>query len=441
MSDILSVLIGEHSLWDGKGWIKAQDLRGTAQWISQQCSPKTAVISALKNQGHFCALLTAAVVSDIYLIFTSNPQVSNLRNCYGRVDLITDDHKETNQFGYDRLLIVDKFQKPIYDPLGSIPEPTQPLFTAYTSGSTGTSKAFPKTWATIIAESDIINQNLQLGEHASHLISTVPPCHMFGFSYGLFGPLRWGMSLDTRRPVFPKDLAATIASSPGPAWVVTTPSHLTAYVRSQISFEGLAGFVCSAAQLPLALAQEVKKRFGKPIIETYGCTEAGAIAWRNPTADEPWQCYQGIDLIVDGKASVQAQHLPPNGHVLDDEIELLDNGYFRIIGRSSEQVKIAGKRACLSDLNQRLCSLPGVVDGTFHRLDTSFTSRGDHLIAFVVSIEPDRETLIRGLRSLMDPVFLPKPLILVPQLPRTESGKLTKADLDAMLHFHNTQKK
>jgi acyl-coenzyme A synthetase/AMP-(fatty) acid ligase len=33
----------------------------------------------------------------------------------------------------------------------------------------------------------------------------------------------------------------------------------------------------------------------------------------------------------------------------------------------------------------------------------------------------------------MDPVFLPRPLLLVPSLPRTAAGKLPRATLDAAL--------
>jgi acyl-coenzyme A synthetase/AMP-(fatty) acid ligase len=52
------------------------------------------------------------------------------------------------------------------------------------------------------------------------------------------------------------------------------------------------------------------------------------------------------------------------------------------------------------------------------------------LIAFVVAPGKAAEHILSTLRTVIDPVFLPRPLHLVPRLPRNETGKLTR---DALL--------
>ena len=93
---------------------------------------------------------------------------------------------------------------------------------------------------------------------------------------------------------------------------------------------------------------------------------------------------------------------------------------------------VAGKRASLGDLNQRLLRIPGVVDGVIFQPEQS---RGlvRRLAAIVVAPGLTTEQLREALAPAMDPVFLPRPLLLVPSLPRTAAGKLPRATLDAAL--------
>jgi acyl-coenzyme A synthetase/AMP-(fatty) acid ligase len=51
------------------------------------------------------------------------------------------------------------------------------------------------------------------------------------------------------------------------------------------------------------------------------------------------------------------------------------------------------------------------------------------LIAFVVAPGKAAEHILSALRSVIDPLFLPRPLHLVPVLPRNETGKITREAL------------
>ena len=73
--------------------------------------------------------------------------------------------------------------------------------------------------------------------------------------------------------------------------------------------------------------------------------------------------------------------------------------------------------------------LLGVNDGAFFLPDTGVDGREARLTAFVVAPGMSREQLLEILRNKIDAVFLPRPLYIVPSLPRNDTGKLPRNNL------------
>jgi acyl-coenzyme A synthetase/AMP-(fatty) acid ligase len=82
-------------------------------------------------------------------------------------------------------------------------------------------------------------------------------------------------------------------------------------------------------------------------------------------------------------------------------------------------------------LNQKLLEIEGVKDGVFFLPDEG-PELVTRLIACVVAPGKTVEEIQLALRRRIDPVFLPRPLLLVPQLPRNGTGKLPR---EALLLF------
>jgi acyl-coenzyme A synthetase/AMP-(fatty) acid ligase len=57
-------------------------------------------------------------------------------------------------------------------------------------------------------------------------------------------------------------------------------------------------------------------------------------------------------------------------------------------------------------------------------------------MAFVVAPGRARSQILAALRARLDPVFLPRPLVLVDALPRNATGKLPRAELRALARGH-----
>lgn len=305
---------------------------------------------------------------------------------------------------------------------------------AFTSGSTAAPKPVRKYWGALVREAQAGGRCLGLGAHGGRggIVATVPPHHMYGFIASVMLPLQLGYPVYAGLPFFPEDVRLALEASPGPGVLVTTPAQLRACVLERPRLPALRFILSSAAPLPRALAEEAEGLFRAPVLEYYGSTETGAIACRRQTESEVWRTFDGVRVApLEGGFRVEADYFP-EPVILSDLIEALSPREFRLLGRDTDIVKIAGKRASLMHLNQQLQELDGVVDGAFLLLESS-DGREPRLTAFAVAPGKTREDLLAALRVRVDEVFLPRPLRLVERLPRTVTGKLPRAGLLALL--------
>jgi acyl-coenzyme A synthetase/AMP-(fatty) acid ligase len=103
---------------------------------------------------------------------------------------------------------------------------------------------------------------------------------------------------------------------------------------------------------------------------------------------------------------------------------------FLLHGRTADLVNVAGKRSSFGYLNAQLNAIPGVIDGAFFLREEMTGSTGvTRLGAVVVAPGLTVAALTEQLRQLIDPVFLPRPLLIVEQLPRNATGKLPQQAL------------
>jgi len=313
-------------------------------------------------------------------------------------------------------------------------DPEAVVAIGYTSGSTGVPKSNPKRWdkfAVSSAHNDALLRGLTGLPY--NVVATVPPQHMYGLEFSVLLPLFAEAAVHSARPFFPFDVICALAEVPAPRVLVTTPVHLRALVEHAQPLPPLAAIVSATAPMPKELARAAEDLFAAPVQEVFGSTETCVIAHRRTAGEELWQLYPGVALHPqpDG-AQVEAPQLSAPV-VLADLIELVGNDRFRLCGRNSDLLEIAGKRASLGDLTRRLLSIPGVHDGAVFQLDKA-DRRGVHRIA-ALAVAPGLSVaqILDALRAGVDPVFLPRPLKLVDALPRSETGKLPRAALLQML--------
>ncbi|RZA36615.1 MAG: acyl-CoA synthetase [Lysobacteraceae bacterium] len=306
----------------------------------------------------------------------------------------------------------------------------------FTSGSTGAPKPNPKTWAAFRAST---GQNLAALQDLWHphdmanVVATVPPQHMYGMELSVLLPLLGPAGLHAGRPFFPQDVARVLAQTPEPRLLATTPVHLRALVESGVVLPPLCGIVSATAPLSQELAAAAEARFGCEVREVFGSTETCVFARRRTALETAWTPLPGVEVHPrpDGTV-IHAAHLPA-AVALADLMEMEPDGRFHLRGRQADLLEIAGKRASLGDLTRRLLAIPGVEDGVMLQLDTCDVRGVARIAALVVAPALEEAAILAALRESIDPVFLPRPLKRVARLPRSETGKLPRAELLKLL--------
>jgi acyl-coenzyme A synthetase/AMP-(fatty) acid ligase len=301
----------------------------------------------------------------------------------------------------------------------------------FTSGSTGTPVPYRKTWGLLARCVQNGAPRLGLLDGRSHsLVGTVPGQHMYGFESTVLLALLSGNALSAERPFYPADVAAAVQRLPRPRVLVTTPIHLRTLLTSAVEFPAVDLVMSATAPLSRELAREVEETYRTPLLEIYGSTETGQIAMRRTAETQAWRLWPGVHLSVsNGQVFAQGGHIEQLTPMCD-VIEITGEDEFLLHGRTADLVNVAGKRSSFGYLNAQLNGIPGVIDGAFFLREEATGSTGvARLAAVVVAPGMSVAALTEQLRQLIDPVFLPRPLLIVEQLPRNATGKLPQQAL------------
>lgn len=312
---------------------------------------------------------------------------------------------------------------------------------AFTSGTTGAPRAHAKSWKQLMGSTRLNAARIREGLEPRYagarpwIVATVPAQHMYGTELSVLLPLAGDMAVHCGRPLFPAEVAAALGEVPVPRVLVTTPVHLRALAESHQRFPEVGLVVSATAPLERALADAVERGLETTLLEMFGSTETAVIATRRTAQEEHWRLYPGVTLTP-GSASTAADapwFAQPT--TLQDVIELVAPDRFVVRGRNVDMIEVAGKRASLSDLTRRILAIPGVRDAV------AFQTEGDagrvrRVAALVVAPHLTVEQLVAELRHSIDPAFMPRPLVLVPALPRNELGKLSREALLSLAAPH-----
>src|SRR4029079_12742793 len=111
--------------------------------------------------------------------------------------------------------------------------------------------------------------------------------------------------------IYPADVRDALTEATGERVLVTTPVHLRALLAEEKSLPTLRLIVCATAPLPTEMAAEAEARYGAPVHEVYGFTEAGMVATRRTTEGGVRHALRGVELREEHSAVwVSGGHVP-----------------------------------------------------------------------------------------------------------------------------------
>jgi amino acid adenylation domain-containing protein len=341
----------------------------------------------------------------------------------------------------------------------------------YTSGSTGDPKGVMLTHRNMLTAASSISTYLENVED-DVILGVLPLAFDYGL-YQLIMAFRVGARLVLERSfTFPAEvLKAVVAEGvtgfPGVPTIFAILAELKS--RSSFDFSKVRYVTNTAAALPVKHILVLKDIFpGAKIFSMYGLTECKRCTYL-PPADidrkpnsvgvaipntELWIVDEegkkvGPDvvgqLVIRGatvmrgyweKPDATAQKLKP-GPLPDEKVlytgdlcRLDDEGYLYFVGRMDDIIKSRGEKVAPKEVENALMNIPGVKEAAVIGVPDEIL--GQAVKAFVVleqGMTFDDKALKRECQARLENFMVPKHIELVPELPKTTTGKIKKTGL------------
>jgi acyl-coenzyme A synthetase/AMP-(fatty) acid ligase len=246
-------------------------------------------------------------------------------------------------------------------------DPRAAIIDLYTSGSTGEHKRVHKTLAQFEAEVAVLESLWGEKLGASAVVATAPHPHIYGLLFRLFWPLASGRGFDAVTCSHPGMLEERLAFF-GEAALISSPAQL-ARLPELLSLAELdpkpVAIFSSGGPLSANAARVLTDGLGEAPIEIFGSTETGGVAWRQQSGEDgdlwtPFPCHT-VSRSALGALTLCSPFLADlTPWEMDDGIEFVPDGRFRLLGRLDRVVKIEEKRLSLPEMEARLAAHPWV---------------------------------------------------------------------------------
>src|SRR5437667_4873775 len=281
----------------------------------------------------------------------------------------------------------------------------------------------------------------------------IPISHSYGFSNLLTPLIARGVSLVLSQDRTPRavveDLAKTNATVfPG------TPIFYQAFCEMENvpPLPKLRLCISAGAPLPVATAKKFRERFALPIHSFYGASECGGICYDREAKNEV-EGFVGapmkdvdLEMIDPNAQSSQARVRSAavgDGYFPDADEEKLGNGIFvpddllarhgsgfKIVGRVSDVINVAGKKVNPAEIEERLLHFPCVRQAVAFGRPAGAGLRNEEVAACVVANVDLRENeLMEFCRTALSAWQVPKRIFIVESIPTNERGKISRREL------------
>jgi long-chain acyl-CoA synthetase len=341
----------------------------------------------------------------------------------------------------------------------------------YTSGTTGNPKGVMMTHQSMVFATASIARYLRLSED-DRLINVLP----MAFDYGLYQLLMCvylGASLVLEKSfvytaaVFKKMLDHQVTVFPGVPTIYA--AMIAQHAKKPLVFPSVLRVTNTAADLPVNFSTALKEMFPSALIfRMYGLTECKRVCYLEPELidkkpNSVGKAIPGTEVYL---LSPQGKPVPANemgilyirgSHVMrgywkqpelsakmlvpgpfPGEYALCSQDWFKMdadgdlyfIGRSDDIIKTRGEKVSPVEVENALYGLLGIKEAAV--LGEPDLLLGQSIHAFVSLVAgaslSEREIMAHCTRSLEN-FMVPKKITILPELPKTSTGKITKKDL------------
>jgi long-chain acyl-CoA synthetase len=325
-----------------------------------------------------------------------------------------------------------------------------PTLFKLTSGTTAGPRIIRFRSEQLLADCDQICETMGI-EDVDVNFGAIPISHSYGFSNLLTPLIARGVPLVLSHDRTPRALLVDITRTKATVFP-GTPAFYQALAEiddAPVLFP-LRLCVSAGAPLPVSVARKFRQKFGLSIHSFYGASECGGICYDRDASNEidgfVGQPMKHVDLaMIDRDAQVSQIRVRSaavgDGYFPEENREKLGNGVFvpddlltktadgfRIVGRVSDVINVAGKKVHPAEVEAQLRHFAGVREAVAFGRES--TLRNEEVAACVVTHGDVTESaLLEFCREHLSPWQVPRRIFILEELPVNERGKISRREL------------
>ncbi len=337
-----------------------------------------------------------------------------------------------------------------------------PTLLKLTSGTTAAPRAIRFGSQQLLADCNQICDSMGISD-ADLNFGVIPISHSYGFSNLLMPLIVRGVPMVVSRDRTPRAVLADLARTNATVFP-GTPIFYQAFcdMHDVPALRQLRLCISAGAPLSGTVAKKFFEKFKLLIHSFYGASECGGICYdRDGTAFEDGvvgEPLKNVDVEIIDPAAPSSQirvrsagvgdgYFPEpdeqklaNGIFVPDDLLARTERGFKIVGRISDVINIAGKKVNPGEVEARIIGFPGIKQAVvFGRPAAAGALRNEEVAACVVADADLRENnLLELCRKTLSPWQVPKRIFIVDAIPTNERGKISRRDLARQFSANQT---
>jgi acyl-CoA synthetase (AMP-forming)/AMP-acid ligase II len=319
-----------------------------------------------------------------------------------------------------------------------------------TSGTTAAPRAIRFRSEQLLADCNQICDTMGIGGDDLSF-AVIPLSHSYGFSNVVTPLLVRGVPMVLSRDRMPRAMLDDLAMT-GATVFHGMPVFYQAFceMENPPALPKLRLCISAGAPLPLEVARKFRERFGQSIHSFYGSSECGGICYdreaRIEEAGFVGPAMEGVKIEwlepqatasrirIQSAAAGDGYFPEPDedklggGYFSPDDLLSRTHGGFRIVGRVSDVINVAGKKVNPAEVEAELMRFAGVRGAVVFGRESIL--RNEEVAACVAASAEVREAdVVEFCRQRLSGWQVPKRIFFVKEIPVNERGKVSRREL------------